>query len=114
VLELQPKSGRDVQIITPGSSTSVPVTAINQLGKPGELVAIEGKITEVKGFSAGANVFVDDGTGNVRVTLFTNVMAYVPSDRLVPGAAVRVYGKLGAFAGALQLVPALGYDVVFK
>jgi DNA/RNA endonuclease YhcR with UshA esterase domain len=114
VLELQPDSGRDVQIITPGSSANVPVTKINELGKPGELVAIEGTITDVKGFSAGANVFVDDGTGNARVTLFNNVMAYVPQDRLVPGAAVRVYGKLGAFGGALQIVPALGYDVIFK
>jgi DNA/RNA endonuclease YhcR with UshA esterase domain len=114
VRELQPNSGRDVQIITPGSSAGVPVTKINELGKPGELVAIEGTITDVKGFSAGANVFVDDGTGNVRVTLFDNVLAYVPQDRLVPGAAVRVYGKLGAFGGALQLVPALGYDVIFK
>jgi DNA/RNA endonuclease YhcR with UshA esterase domain len=114
VQELQPRSGRDVQIITPGSSAGVPVTKINQLGKPGELVAIEGTVTDVKGFSAGANVSVDDGTGNVRVTLFSNVLAYVPSDRLVPGAAVRVYGKLGAFGGALQIVPALGYDVIFK
>jgi DNA/RNA endonuclease YhcR with UshA esterase domain len=114
VQELQPKSGREVQIITPGSSASVPVTKINQLGKPGELVAIEGTITDVKGFSSGANVSVDDGTGNVRVTLFNNVLAYVPKDRLVPGAAVRVYGKLGAFNRALQIVPALGYDVIFK
>jgi DNA/RNA endonuclease YhcR with UshA esterase domain len=114
VQELQPDSGRDVQIITPGSSAGVPVTKINQLGKPGELVAIEGTITDVRGFSAGANVFVDDGTGNVRVTVFSNVLAYVPNDRLVPGAAVRVYGKLGAFGGALQIVPALGYDVIFK
>ena len=114
VQELQPKSGRDVQIVTPGSSAGVPVTSINQLGKPGELVAIEGAITDIKGFSSGANVFVDDGTGNVRVTLFNNVLAYVPKDRLAPGAAVRVYGKLGAFGGALQIVPALGYDVIFK
>jgi DNA/RNA endonuclease YhcR with UshA esterase domain len=114
VQELQPDSGRDVQIITAGSSAGVPVTKINELGKPGELVAIEGAITDVKGFSSGANVFVDDGTGNVRVTLFNNVLAYVPQDRLVPGAAVRVYGKLGAFGGALQIVPALGYDVIFK
>jgi DNA/RNA endonuclease YhcR with UshA esterase domain len=114
VPELQPESGRDVQIIAPGSSAGVPVTPINQLGKPGTLVAIEGAITDVKGFSSGANVFVDDGTGNVRVTLFDNVLAYVPKDRLTPGAAVRVYGKVGAFGGALQIVPALGYDVIFK
>jgi DNA/RNA endonuclease YhcR with UshA esterase domain len=114
VQELQPDSGRDVQIITPGSSAGVPVTKINQLGKPGQLVAIEGTITDVSGFSSGQNVRVDDGTGTVRVTLFNNVLAYVPRDRLVSGAAVRVYGKLGAFAGALQIVPALGYDVIFK
>ena len=35
VQELQPKAGRDVQILTPGSSASMPVTTINQLGKPG-------------------------------------------------------------------------------
>ncbi|CAG0937437.1 hypothetical protein TFLX_06366 [Thermoflexales bacterium] len=114
VQELQPDSGRDVQIVTPGSSAGVPVTKVNQLGKPGELVAIEGTITDVKGFSSGANVFIDDGTGTIRVTLFSNVLAYVPNDRLVAGAAVRVYGKLGAFGGALQIVPALGYDVIFK
>ena len=114
VRELQPDTGHAVQIIKPGSSAGVPVTKINQLGKPGQLVAIEGTITDVKGFSAGSNVFVDDGTGNVRVTLFDNVQAYVPRDRLVKGAAVRVYGKLGAFRGALQIVPALGYDVIFQ
>ena len=114
VRELQPDSGRDVQIITPGSSTGVPVTKINQLGKPGQLVAIEGTITEISSFSSGQNVRVDDGTGTVRVTLFNNVLAYVPRDRLVAGAAVRVYGKLGAFGRSLEIVPALGYDVIFK
>jgi hypothetical protein len=46
--------------------------------------------------------------------VFNNVLAYVPRDRLVSGAVVRVYGKVGAFGGALQIVPALGYDVIFK
>jgi DNA/RNA endonuclease YhcR with UshA esterase domain len=114
VRELQPDSGRDVQIITPGSSTGVPVTKINQLGKPGQLVAIEGTITEISNFSSGQNVRVDDGTGTVRVTLFNNVLAYIPRDRLVAGAAVRVYGKVGAFGRSLEIVPALGYDVIFK
>ena len=77
-------------------------------------MAIEGQDYRRERLFAGPNVFVDDGTGNVRVTLFSNVLAYVPRDRLVPGAAVRVYGKVGAFGGALQIVPALGYDVIFK
>ncbi len=114
VLELQPKAGRDVQILTPGSSANIPVTAINRLGKPGERVAIEGTITNVKGFSAGTNLYVDDGTGNLRVTLFSNVLAYVPNaDGLKPGVKVRVFGKTDFFGG-LQLVPQLGYDVTLQ
>jgi DNA/RNA endonuclease YhcR with UshA esterase domain len=114
VLELQPNSGRDVIILTPGSSAGVPLTTINQLKKPGQFVAIEGRITDVKPFSAGLNVFVDDGTGNVRVTLFTSVLAYVPNrDGLVVGANVRVVGKTD-FYGSMQVVPALGYDVNLK
>lgn len=114
VLELQPNSGRDVAILTPGSSASVALTTVNQLLKPGQLVAIEGKITEVKPFSSGINLSVDDGTGNVRVTLFNNVLAYVPNrDGLVAGVSVRVVGKT-EFFGRMQVVPALGYDVSLK
>ncbi len=114
VLELQPNSGRDVTILSPGSSNSVPLTTVNQLSKPGQLVAIEGKITEVRPFSTGTYLQVDDGTGNVRVTLFNNVLAYVPNrDGLVAGAQVRVYGKTDFF-GRIQVVPALGYDVSLK
>jgi DNA/RNA endonuclease YhcR with UshA esterase domain len=114
VQELQPKSGRDVQILTPGSSAGIPVTAINQLTKPGLLVAIEGRITEVKGFSAGTNLFVFDETGNVRVTLWDNVKSYIPNaDQLTPGTIVRVVGKTDYFGG-MQVVPQLGYDVTTK
>ena len=114
VQELQPNAGRDVQILTPGSSAGIPLTTINQLGKPGLLVAIEGTITEVKGFSAGTNLFVDDGTGNVRVTLFSNVASFIPNaDQLTPGTLVRVVGKTDFF-GSVQVVPQLGYDVTIK
>jgi DNA/RNA endonuclease YhcR with UshA esterase domain len=114
VLELQPNSGRDVTINSPGSSASVPVAPINSLKKAGLLVAIEGTITDITGFSSGKNVFVDDGTGNVRVTLFNNVLAYVPNAAgLVKGAKVRIVGKTDFF-GSIQVVPALGYDVTLK
>ncbi|MFN8597137.1 MAG: OB-fold nucleic acid binding domain-containing protein [Anaerolineae bacterium] len=114
VLELQPHAGRDVTINTPGSNASVPLVSVNQLSKPGQLVAIEGRITEVKGFSSGQYLQVDDGTGNVRVTLFNNVLAFVPNkDGLVVGAQVRVVGKT-EFFGRIQVSPALGYDVTLK
>jgi DNA/RNA endonuclease YhcR with UshA esterase domain len=112
-LELQPNSGRDVTILTPGSSNSVELRTVSSLKKAGEIVAVEGTITDIKDFSAGKNVFVDDSTGNVQVTLFSNVLAYVPASKLIVGAKVRVVGKTDFF-GRIQIVPQLGYDVVFK
>jgi hypothetical protein len=114
VQELQPKAGRDVQILTPGSSANIPLVPVNQLKKPGQLVAIEGRITDVKGFSSGVNVFVFDETGNVRVPLFNNVKSYVPNaDQLIPGTVIHVVGKTDFFGG-MQVVPQLGYDVTIK
>ncbi len=73
-----------------------------------------GPITEVKGFSAGTNLFVFDGTGNVRVTSSDNVQSYIPNaDQLTPGTIVRVVGKTDYFGG-VQVVPQLGYDVTIK
>lgn len=114
VLELQPNAGRDVTILSAGSSATVPVSPINQLTKPGLFVAVEGTITEVRPFSSGTNLTVDDGTGTIRVTIFDNVLAYVPNrSGLVAGAKVRVVGKTDFF-GRMQVVPALGYDVTIQ
>lgn len=114
VLELQPNAGRDVTILSAGSSANVPVSPINQLTKPGLFVAVEGTITEVRPFSSGTNLTVDDGTGTIRVTLFDNVLAYVPNrSGLATGVKVRVVGKTDFF-GRMQVVPALGYDVTIR
>lgn len=114
VLELQPQSGKDVSVLTPGSSNSVALRQVNSLSKPGEIVAVEGKITDITDFSSGKNISVDDGTGNVRVTIFGNILAYIPAAKLVVGANVRVVGKTAFFAGHVEIDPQLGYDVVFK
>jgi DNA/RNA endonuclease YhcR with UshA esterase domain len=113
VLELQPQSGKDVSILAPGSSNGVAVRQVNTLKKTGEIVAIEGSITDIQDFSSGKNIFVDDGTSNVKVTLFNNILAYIPAAKLVVGANVRVVGKT-SFFGRIELDPQLGYDVIFK
>jgi DNA/RNA endonuclease YhcR with UshA esterase domain len=115
VLELQPNSGKDVTILTPGSNASVPVSPINSLTKAGLIVAVEGTVTDVKVSGSVTNLTVDDGTGTVRVTLFSNVLAYVPNAAgLVNGARVRAVGKTDFFAGKLEVVPQLGYDLTIQ
>ncbi|MGH2593474.1 MAG: OB-fold nucleic acid binding domain-containing protein, partial [Anaerolineae bacterium] len=116
-LELQPESGGDVIIEQPGSSSIVKTRAINTLSSAdiGTLTAIVGDVLRVEGFSSGVSVFVNDGTGELRVVIFNNVLNYAPNaPSLQAGAKVRVAGRIDEFNGVLELVPALGYDVTIN
>jgi DNA/RNA endonuclease YhcR with UshA esterase domain len=113
-LELQPASGGDVIVEQPGSSSIVTTRAINTLSASdiGSLAAVVGDVLRVEGFSAGVRVFVNDGSGEVMVVIFSNVLNYVPNaPSMQAGAKVRVAGRIDQFNGALEIVPALGYDV---
>jgi DNA/RNA endonuclease YhcR with UshA esterase domain len=116
-LELQPASGEDLRIEQAGSSSIVKTRAINTLSSAdiGTLTAVVGDVLRVEGFSAGVSVFVNDGSGELRVVIFSNVLNYVPNaPSLQAGARVRVVGRIDEFGGALELVPALGYDVTIN
>ena len=116
-LELQPASGADVVVERPGSSSIVKTRAIDTVSAAdiGSLVAIVGEVVRVEGFSAGVRVFVNDGSGELLVIVFDNVLSYVPNaPSLQAGARLRVAGRVGEFNNALELVPALGYDVTLN
>ena len=116
-LELQPASGGEVIVERPGSSSIVKTRAINTLSGAdiGALTAIVGDVLRVEGFSSGVSVFVNDGTGELRVVIFSNVLSYVPNaPSLQAGAKARVVGRIDEFRGVLELVPALGYDVTIN
>lgn len=113
-LGLQPDAGQDVVIDRPGSPSIVTVRAINTLSKTdvGTLVAIVGDVLRVEKFSSGVRAFVNDGTGEQVVVIFNNVLNYVPNaPSLQAGSKARVVGRIDESNGALELVPALGYDV---
>ena len=114
-LELQPASGEKVVVEQPGSTASIETRAINTVSSAdiGRLATIAGDVLRVEGFSAGVIVFVNDGTGELRVVIFNNVLNFVPgAPSLQAGARARVTGVIDEFNGVLELVPALGYDVV--
>ena len=80
-LELQPGTGGDVIVERPGSSSIVKTRAISTLSSAdlGTLTAIVGDVLRVEGFSAGVSVFVNDGSGELRVAIFSNVLNHVPN-----------------------------------
>lgn len=114
-LQLQPQTGTDVIVDQPGSTSIITTRVINTLSSNdiGSLVAVVGDVLRVEGFSSGVSVFVNDGSGEVRVVIFSNVLNFVPNaTQLQAGARIRVAGRIDEFNGALELLPSLGYDVI--
>jgi DNA/RNA endonuclease YhcR with UshA esterase domain len=86
----------------------------------GRLVTVEGEIVEVIPFagstsSQGIKYLLDDGSGRITLLLWQNVYDVVPGkERLAVGASVRATGKVDEYRGELQIVPAVGGDVVLR
>lgn len=113
-LYLQPSSGKNVTILSPGSSAQVPVRPANRPAPVGSIVAIEGRIVDRPPAPFGLLLHVADDTGSVTVRILSSVLKFVPhAERLVVGAPVRVVGRVEWQRG-LQVVPMLGEDVIVR
>jgi DNA/RNA endonuclease YhcR with UshA esterase domain len=78
----------------------------------GNWVGLQGFITDVALFSAGARLTLDDGSGEVTVLLWQDLYdellaATTPEE----GAGVTVYGQVAEYRGQLELIPELPVDV---
>jgi DNA/RNA endonuclease YhcR with UshA esterase domain len=79
----------------------------------GSWVSIAGRVTRVEEFSEGVRVFLDDGSGEVLLLLWQNLFERLPAATGFPaaGAQVHAMGRVEEFQGALEIVPALPFDL---
>ncbi|RLC78002.1 MAG: hypothetical protein DRI81_07630 [Chloroflexi bacterium] len=114
-LQIEPDFGGDVKAIT-GAAASAPQREIGSLsgGDEGQRVMIEGEIIRVEGRGSWAKVFVGDGSGEVMVFIYQNVLDRIPNNTALgtSGSRVRVVGTIELYKGNLEVVPTLPYDVV--
>ncbi|RLD00247.1 MAG: hypothetical protein DRI77_00910 [Chloroflexi bacterium] len=114
-LQIEPDFGGDVKAIT-GASASAPLREIGSLsgGDEGQRVMIEGDIIRVEGRGDWAKLFVGDGSGEVMVFIYQNVLDRIPNNTALgtPGSRVRVVGTIETYQGNLEVIPTLPYDVV--
>jgi len=69
-------------------------------------------ITDVDYFSAGVKYTLDDGSGQITLLLWQNVLEEVPGRYdLFPGSQVRVTGQIDEYQGELEIVPRTGADL---
>ena len=81
-------------------------------GDVGQLVAVRGKVGEVREFAAGVRATVDDGSGAITLLLWQDIYDQLPpSPALAGGAEVHVQGAVRQYKGELELVPEAAVDV---
>jgi len=106
-LQIEPYP-EEVVILTAGAGPTAELVPTDQLGAhKGQLVAIQGTVVRLEGFSGSGRLIVDDGSGEALVILWSNVLGLVPAELLVEGVQVRVIGQVGEYRSNAQLVPAL-------
>lgn len=112
--QLLPASGDSiVRLARPPSRPMRPIDALND-DLVGEWVEIEGRVADLRPFSAGMRVDVQDAAGaTITAVVFDSAWQSLPfSATLAVGDALRAQGALTEYRGALEIVPELAIDLV--
>jgi DNA/RNA endonuclease YhcR with UshA esterase domain len=113
-LQVQPAFGGDVKAIEGATAWAAPrdVGSLTS-ADAGQRVMIEGDVVRVEGLSSAVKVFVSDGTGEVILFLWRNVLDRIADNTGLgtPGSRVRAVGVVDVYRGNLELVPTLPTDV---
>jgi RecJ-like exonuclease len=114
-LQIQPGLGGGVKAIegTAAWATSREIGSLTSSDE-GQRVMIEGEIIRVEGLRSAVKVFVSDGSGEIVVFLWRNILDRI-TDNVglgTPGSRVRLVGTVEVYKDNLEIVPTLPYDVV--
>lgn len=78
----------------------------------GERVNVQGQVMRVGKFSQGVRVTLDDGSGQITVVLWQDLLDEIPNaDALKKGAQMQVLGKVSQYRGELEIIPTRASDV---
>ncbi|HIP97396.1 MAG TPA: hypothetical protein EYH32_09315 [Anaerolineae bacterium] len=114
-LEIVPEDATDVITLAVAQAPTITVTAIGQItaADAGQQRTVEGTIVATASFSKGMKFTLDDGTGRITLLLWSNVYEAVPDrERLVEGTRVRASGEIDEYRGEMEIIPALGIEVI--
>lgn len=112
-LELVPEKASDVTLLALSVLPTAAPRTIRSLkaDEVGAVVIVRGAVKKLQEFSQGEYVTLADESGQIRVTLFNNVIAAMSTEEraaLAEGAKLVVTGELSVYRGELELVPGAG------
>jgi DNA/RNA endonuclease YhcR with UshA esterase domain len=114
--ELVPEHAEDVTFIEMRELPPVPHCEIRDLTPDcaGQSCEIEGLIVAIQSFSSGTRWVVNDGTGDLVVLLWQNVLDGLTGAEVIgEGTRVRVSGEVAIYKGEIEFVPAVPADIVW-
>jgi DNA/RNA endonuclease YhcR with UshA esterase domain len=112
--EIVPSDVQEIVIIDAAALLPGPIVPIGELSaaRLGEQATVEAEIVEIEPFSQGIKFLLDDGSAQITLLLWQNVLDAVSMrEQMVVGAAIRAMGQVQEYRGELELVPGMGTDV---
>lgn len=112
-LEIVPELSLDVEFVAAAQHpASEPRLGDLSAADVGRRVVVEGVLTSLQSFSAGIRGALADGSGTVTLLLWQDVYDGLSQPAsVVPGAVLRVEGKVAEYEGSLEIVPESPSDV---
>jgi DNA/RNA endonuclease YhcR with UshA esterase domain len=75
------------------------------------IVSISGTIAASDSLGNGQRIHIQDGTGEIQVLLWENVLGGLAANELQPGRVITVTGPVCRYRGLIELVPEAAVDV---
>ena len=75
------------------------------------LVTISGTIAAADSIGTGQRIHIQDGTGEIQVVLWENVLGGLAATEFQPGRVITVTGPVCRYRGLIELVPEAAVDV---
>lgn len=103
-LEIVPKTAGDIRIQAP--APEIPWVEVKTLTSidVGRVVRVRGVLGKPDAFSAGVKVQLDDGTGEITVLFWNNIVTAL-EQRPAEGMLAEVIGEIEEYQGELEIIP---------
>jgi DNA/RNA endonuclease YhcR with UshA esterase domain len=110
VLEIVPEVSQDLVVLVAAPAPEETVVAELALADVGRMVQLQGILSQEESFSKGIRYTLDDGTGQILLVLWSNVVEEASAELRV-GTEVSVLGEITEYRGDLEIVPRCGADI---
>lgn len=114
-LQVVPWWGGGVDVTAPAYAYATPHKAAELGDFVDQRAMVEGRVTRVDVTEKFTKIYLDDGSAEIEIFLWSNVWIRVPNkDAIAAGTQLKAVGVVGKFRETIQLAPPLPTDLVLK